>query len=239
MIKKKSFLFILLILLNKKLYFFRKKRNFFFHRLNMFGNYIQNYKLLDSKTKIKYMLFKIRLKIKYNIKKFVDFNKIYCLFFTASMKNINLFVNQSSERILIFNLITKYYKKIWYYQYNLNKKFLQFKIKKKFLGKLINNFAWAEKKFLNFKKKEKNFLTNEDIFLKNFFLTNYKVSLKLNTNLNRKDKKDLNSKICFEKKKVVYLIHQKLIGFAPKILVKHDIFKHNFNLFRKIVENSG
>jgi hypothetical protein len=237
MIKNKSFLFTLLLFLNKIFFFFRKKRNFFLNKVSIF-NCLSRCKLLNSKNKLNFIFFKIYFKIRSNIKKLIDFNNVYRHFFKRNIRTIDITMNKQLERFLIFNVIMKHNKKIWFYKYNLLRKFSYFESNLKIIDRVIENFIWVENKFLKFESKIKKFLSYEFIFFTKFFFSNYKANLNLNSTLYRAFKKKLNSEITIKKKKIVYLVHQKLIGFSQKYLDNPNILESNFNLFRKIVKKT-
>ncbi len=222
----KSFLHALFLLLNKKIYIYRNKYNLFFEKLNIFQNYQAKYNLFYVKNKIEYLMNKICFKTKSSIKKFIEYYQKYLFFFfSKELNNKKYIFIKKPKRILLFNLDLKYIRKTWYSKFNYIQNYLNDKFKKKRLPNLIEKYILAEKKFLTIKNRSLNLTVDENKFFLDFFFISYKINSKLNSTLNFFEKKKIYSKIIFRKSKPVFFIHQKILGFAPKILFTENNIK--------------
>ena len=227
-----------LIFLNKQIYFFRKKKETFFQNLNIYRAYNTKSKNLNTKIKIRYNLFRIRYKTRLNIKRILEYYKKYqssCL--EDNMKNVKFFVGRQSKRIFIFNMLLKYYKKDWYYRINFFENYSSNKSIKQKSEKFLKNHILIEKLFLMKKQKIQKFLTQEKKFFLSFFLNNYKIDLKMNSMLYLIEKKNMFTNSFFPKKKIVYITHQKIIGFAPVCFTKQKTLRSNSVLLGKNFKN--
>ena len=188
------------------------------------------YNLLNITYRMSFIIFKICYKTKLNIKKLFEFYKKYQFsFLESNLKKLNFINYRKLERVSIFNRLIKKYTKYWHYNFNYIKNYCLNNFNKENFPKFIKIFNLMEKDTLI---NNKNFLNHEKNFFISFFFTKSKVNLRLNSTLNLRKKKRKLSTIFIEKKKIIYIVHQKLVAFAPKCLNKQQTLK-NFYIWKK------